>query len=69
MYIPDPLEILESREDRMIDEFVDEYTCMECGKRFDYEMTCVDPLGCGPIVCDECLGVLSDGKSNNKDKR
>lgn len=56
IYIPDPLEILEARAERMMDRFVDEYTCMECGNRYDYEMTCVDPHGYGPIVCNECLG-------------
>ena len=54
-YIPDPLELLEARQERWMDEFIDEFTCMECGNRYDYEMICVDPLGCGPCICDECL--------------
>lgn len=69
MYIPDPLEILEARMERIMDKYVDDYTCMECGRRFDYEMNCPDPMGYGPLLCDECLEINSDGKSNNKDKR
>lgn len=34
----------------------DEYTCMECGKKYDYEMICVSPTGDGPCVCVDCLG-------------
>lgn len=55
-YIPDPVELMESRINRIEDKFIDEFTCMECGNRYDYEMTCVSPLGDGPIVCNECLG-------------
>lgn len=55
-HIPDPLELLESRMERLMDKFVDLNTCMECGKRYDYEMYCVSPIGDGPIVCTECLG-------------
>jgi len=55
MYIKDPFEILEGRVERLMDEFVDEFTCMECGKRYDYEMICVDPMGYGPVICEECF--------------
>lgn len=55
-YIPDPIELMESRIERMMDKFVDENTCMECGKKYDYEMICVSPIGDGPAVCVECLG-------------
>lgn len=54
--IPDPIEIMESKVSRLEDKFVDEYTCMECGKKYDYEMNCPDPLGMGPAVCNDCLG-------------
>lgn len=54
--IPDPIEILESKTERLIDRFVDEYTCMECGKKVDYELYCMSPIGDGPAVCWECAG-------------
>ena len=56
MHIPDPMELAESRIDRLEEAFVDLNTCMNCGKSYDYEMYCVDPMGCGPCVCVECLG-------------
>lgn len=56
MYIPDPIELMEARMDRLEDKFVDEYTCMECGKKVDYDLICFSPLGDGPSVCVECLG-------------
>lgn len=57
MYIPDPIEILEARQDKMEDAFVDEQTCMECGKKVNHELICVDPLGIGPYVCEDCFGM------------
>jgi hypothetical protein len=54
--LQDPVEIMDSKIDRLIENFVDEYTCMNCGKKCDYECACPDFLGLGPIVCDECLG-------------
>lgn len=56
MHIPDPIELLNSRMDDLMDKFVDEYTCMECGKKVDYELICPSPIGDGPAVCVECLG-------------
>ena len=55
-YIPDPIERMQSRAESLEDRFVDEYTCMECNKKYDYEMICVDPMGMGPAVCVEFLG-------------
>ena len=54
--IPDPTELLNSRIERHTDNYVDENTCMECGKKVDYELICPDPLGSGPAVCIECFG-------------
>ena len=56
MGLPDPLELMVSKIDRLADEFVDLNTCMQCGRTFDYEMYCVSPTGDGPAVCIECLG-------------
>lgn len=54
--IPDPLERLQIRQEMLMEKFVDENTCMECGKTYDYEMYCMSPLGDGPILCVECIG-------------
>lgn len=55
-YIPDPIELLNSRQESLIDKFVDENTCMDCGKKVYYELLCPSPIGDGPAVCIECLG-------------
>ena len=57
MYIPDPIELMESRIERLADEFVDEYTCMGCGKKVDYALYCMSPVGDGPALCAECAGI------------
>lgn len=54
--IPDPIELMENRIDRLASDYVDEHTCMICGKRVDYELICMSPLGDGPAVCAECAG-------------
>gem|GEM_PF-6512959 len=56
MRIPDPIEISLSRGERLADQYVDEHTCMECGKKVDYELLCPSPIGDGPAICIECLG-------------
>ncbi|WP_447651025.1 hypothetical protein [Pseudomonas abietaniphila] len=56
MRIPDPIEISLSRAERLADQYVDEHTCMECGKKVDYELLCPSPVGDGPAICIECLG-------------
>ena len=56
MNIMDPIERLQARQEMLMADFVDEYTCMQCGKKYDYEMYCVAPLGDGPCLCVECLG-------------
>ena len=58
--IPDPIELLESRIENMQDKFIDERTCMDCGKKTDYELLCQSPLGDGPILCYECSGIDPD---------
>lgn len=57
MHIPDPIELLEARIERHIDNYIDEYTCMGCGKKVDYELVCPSPLGDGPALCAECAGI------------
>ena len=52
--VPDPIELSESRIERMISE-CKEGICMNCGKKVDYDLYCVSPLGDGPMVCFECL--------------
>ena len=54
--IPDPIEQMESRTESLVDRYVDEYTCMECGKKVDYDLYCMSPVGDGPAVCWECAG-------------
>ena len=59
-YIPDPIELLKSRYERMIDMYVDEFTCMACGKKVDYDLYCMSPTGDGPCVCFECSGIKNE---------
>jgi hypothetical protein len=33
---------------------------MECGKKVDYTLYCVSPLGDGPAVCMECAGIENE---------
>lgn len=54
--IPDPIELMERRIDRLCSEYIDENTCMLCHKRVDYELICLSPTGDGPAVCAECAG-------------
>ncbi len=56
-YIPDPIELMEARIERLSDKYIDEYTCMACGKKVDYELYCMSPLGDGPALCAECAGI------------
>ena len=56
MSIHDPIEIMDSKIERLTDDFVNENTCMQCKKTYDYEMICPDPMGMGPAICVECLG-------------
>ncbi len=57
MYIPDPIELMESRIERLVDEYIDEYTCMGCKKKVDYALICLSPIGDGPELCAECAGI------------
>jgi DNA-directed RNA polymerase subunit RPC12/RpoP len=57
MSIPDPIEQINLRVESLIDKFVDEYTCMGCGKKVNYELLCMSPIGDGPAVCVECSGL------------
>ena len=54
MCIPDPIELMEARIERHIDNYV-EGVCMNCGKEIDYEPYCLTPDG--PAVCAECAGL------------
>ncbi|MCK5610819.1 hypothetical protein KAR91_53595 [Candidatus Pacearchaeota archaeon] len=56
MKIPDPVEIMEQRQDRLGGMFIDEHTCMECGAKVDHELICMSPMGDGPAVCETCAG-------------
>ena len=55
-YIPDPIELLEIKMESLMDEYVDDCTCMQCKKKVDYDLICPDPMGYGPLLCVECLG-------------
>lgn len=57
--IPDPVELMNTRIERLADKFVDEYTCMGCGKKVDYELI-GSPTGDGPALCVECAGIDPD---------
>lgn len=41
----------------MMDQYIDENTCMNCKKKVDYELYCMSPIGDGPCVCAECAGI------------
>ena len=56
-YISDPIELSERKIDKLIDKYIDEFACMECGKKVDYELYCMSPIGDGPAVCKECAGI------------
>jgi hypothetical protein len=53
---PDPIEISLGRAERLADLYVDEHTCMECGKKVDYELIYPSITGDGPAICIECNG-------------
>ena len=57
MYIPDPIELMESRIERLCEKFIDEHTCMGCKKKVDYELYCMSLMGDGPALCAECAGI------------
>jgi hypothetical protein len=57
IHLPDPVELSESRIDRLEAMYIDEHTCMLCHKRVDYELICMSPMGDGPAVCEECAGI------------
>lgn len=57
MYIPDPIELIEARIEHYMDNYIDEHTCMGCGKKVDYDLICPSSLGDGPALCVECAGI------------
>jgi len=57
MYIPDPIELMNNRIESLMDEYIDDNTCMECKKKVDYQLYCMSPIGDGPCVCAECAGI------------
>lgn len=59
IYIPDPMELMEMREERMADEYIvgdDEIKCSECGVIFPIqEASTIDPHPVAAPVCPGCL--------------
>ena len=55
MDIPDPSELMESRIERMMDEYV-EGECMECHEKVNHELICMSPIGDSPAICEKCAG-------------
>lgn len=53
-YIPDPIELMESRIERNIEEYVEGH-CMNCGDEVDYELIPVSASPDAPVVCLNCL--------------
>lgn len=51
---------MNGRIERLVDLYVDEHTCMGCGKKVDYDLYCMSPLGDGPAVCFECTGMSEE---------
>ena len=60
IYIPDPIEIMQSNIERSQDQYIDEHTCMGCKKKVNYGLICPDPMGMGPALCAECAGMPED---------
>lgn len=54
MEIPDPIELMEARIDRLMDDF--DGSCMACHKKTN-DLVCMSPIGDGPAVCAECAGL------------
>lgn len=54
--IPDPIELMQGRMDRLEMAYVDEHTCMGCGTVVDYDLVCPSPTGDGPGLCIACSG-------------
>jgi hypothetical protein len=48
--IPDPIEIMNSNIENMVDNY-EENVCMNCKKKFDYDLYCMSPTGDGPLYC------------------
>lgn len=59
-YIPDPIELMNSRIESCMDNYIDENTCMSCKKKVNYELVCPSPIGDGPALCYECAGFNPD---------
>ena len=57
MYIPDPIELMDSSIEHAIDrqQEVGEGCCMECGKHVDYELISYSSDPAAWVVCYECL--------------
>ena len=67
MHIPDPIELMESRQEKLMEQYVDEHTCMQCHQRVDYELICPSPIGDGPLLCEECYPVKSTNPTPSRD--
>lgn len=66
MRIPDPIELSNSRIESLIDLY-EEGVCMNCGKKVDYELICMSPIGDGPAVCFECSGMPENPRELSND--
>lgn len=55
-YIADPVELSEARITQMIDVYKEDF-CMQCGKKVNYELVCLSPLGDSAALCYECAGI------------
>ena len=68
MYIPDPIEILQSRIENMIDQLDDlsnTYPCAVCEERKDIStMMTLTPAPDSPVACPECIGQIQWEKEN-----
>ena len=62
-YIPDPIELMEAREERLAWEWDEAqkstpkglYRCPYCSRTFAYEPIAVDARPDSPVMCFECL--------------
>jgi hypothetical protein len=55
-YIPDPIELMEARIERLAENYK-EGVCQGCGKKVGYALICMSPVGDGPALCAECSGI------------
>ena len=54
MYLADPLELMESRIERMCDE-IEEGKCPICKKEIDHDLIPIGPAPDSQVMCYDCL--------------